>query len=98
VFDGEQVLDGPVVVLVEDGRIAGVEPRGTVPAGWPLRDMPSATILPGLMDCHVHLCADAGPRALDRLAEASSEQLDATIVASLRQHLAAGITTVRDLG
>jgi imidazolonepropionase-like amidohydrolase len=98
VFDGERVLDGPVVVLVEDGRIAGVDPSGSVPAGWPCADMPTATVLPGLIDCHVHLCADGGPRALERLSEASGEQLDAAIVASLRQHLAAGVTTVRDLG
>ncbi|MGI5127164.1 amidohydrolase family protein [Pseudonocardia sp. CA-107938] len=98
VFDGEQVLDGPVAVLVEDGRTVGVDPRGSVPDGWPVTDLPTATILPGLIDCHVHLCADAGPGALERLAESGREQLDATVVASLRQHLAAGVTTVRDLG
>jgi imidazolonepropionase-like amidohydrolase len=98
VFDGQQILDGPAVVFVHNRRIIGVEPGWTVPSDWPFREMPTATILPGLIDCHVHLSADGGPRALERLREAPREQLDATIVASLRRHLSAGITTVRDLG
>jgi imidazolonepropionase-like amidohydrolase len=46
----------------------------------------------------VHLCADAGPDALGRLAERAETDLDAVVEASLRAHLAAGVTTVRDLG
>ncbi|GIH97340.1 amidohydrolase family protein [Planobispora siamensis] len=98
VFDGERLLDGVTVVLVEDGRIAGVEPGPAVPDGWPVHDLPGGTVLPGLIDAHVHLCADSGPGALDRLTEATREQLEATIEASLKLHLAAGVTTVRDLG
>ena len=30
---------------------------------------PGTTLLPGLIDCHVHLCADSGPRALEQLPE-----------------------------
>ncbi|MBG0823003.1 amidohydrolase family protein [Planomonospora sp. ID91781] len=98
VFDGERLLDGVSVVLVKDGRIAGVEAGPAVPGGWPVRDLPDGTLLPGLIDAHVHLCADGGPGALDRLAGRTEEQTDATIEASLRAHLAAGVTTVRDLG
>ncbi|MBA8950379.1 amidohydrolase family protein [Actinomadura namibiensis] len=98
VFDGERVLDGPVVVFVEDGRVLGVERGTAVPDGWPTRDLPGGTLLPGLIDAHVHLCADGTPGPLDRLAGHSAERLDATIEASLRAHLAAGVTTVRDLG
>ncbi|WP_196444207.1 amidohydrolase family protein [Planomonospora sp. ID67723] len=97
-FDGERLLDGVTVVLVKDGRVAGVERGSAVPDGWPTQDLPNGTLLPGLIDAHVHLCADGGPGALDRLAECTEEQLDATIEASLGAHLAAGVTTVRDLG
>ncbi|WUI02671.1 amidohydrolase family protein [Spirillospora sp. NBC_00431] len=97
VFDGERSLDGPAMVFVEDGQIIGVE-RGTeTPDGWPTRRY-DGTALPGLIDAHVHLCADSGPGALERLAEFSQEALHDTIEASLRLHLAAGVTTVRDLG
>jgi imidazolonepropionase-like amidohydrolase len=95
IFDGEQVL-ADRVVLVEDSKIIGTT-RET-PTDWPIRDVPGATLLPGLIDAHVHLTADAGPRALERLREATEETVFATIEQSLRIQLAAGITTVRDLG
>src|SRR5688572_23806063 len=98
VFDGERLLNGTTVVLVQDGRIIGVEAGPAVPDGWPTRDLPNGTLLPGLIDAHVHLCADSGPGALDRLAGYTEERLEATIEASLEVHLAAGVTTVRDLG
>ncbi|MGY1616735.1 amidohydrolase family protein [Geodermatophilus sp. SYSU D00691] len=98
-FDGDQVLAGGAAVFVEDGRIVGVEPvAAPVPAGWPVRDFPDATVLPGLIDMHVHLCADSRNGALDRLRALTHDDLDAVIDESLRTQLAAGVTTVRDLG
>lgn len=87
VFDGERFHDEGGTVVVDAGRIVEVRRGGT--------GLPDITLLPGLIDCHVHLCADAGPGALDRVADVD---LDATIDASLRAHLRAGVTTVRDLG
>jgi imidazolonepropionase-like amidohydrolase len=55
-------------------------------------------MLPGLIDAHAHLCADAGPGALERLGEGDGTGLAAVIEQSLRTHLRAGVTTVRDLG
>ncbi|MFG1767163.1 amidohydrolase family protein [Micromonospora parva] len=98
-FDGERLVDGGVLVLLADGRIADVHRgRAEAPAGWPLREEPDGTLLPGLVDAHAHLCADAGPDALGRLAERPESDLDGVVEASLRTHLAAGVTTVRDLG
>ncbi|MBM7494493.1 imidazolonepropionase-like amidohydrolase [Micromonospora luteifusca] len=98
-FDGERLVDGGVLVLLDDGWIADVhQGRAEAPEGWPVREEPDGTLLPGLVDAHVHLCADAGPDALGRLAERPETDLDTVIEASLRAHLAAGVTTVRDLG
>ncbi|MEV0212009.1 amidohydrolase family protein [Micromonospora sp. NPDC050695] len=98
-FDGERLVGGGVLLLLDGGRITDVR-RGwiEVPEGWPVREHPDGTLLPGLIDAHVHLCADAGPDALGRLAERPETDLDAVVEASLRAHLAAGVTTVRDLG
>ncbi|SHG21106.1 amidohydrolase family protein [Geodermatophilus nigrescens] len=98
-FDGERVLRDGALVLVEDGRIVAVQPASAAaPDGVPVTALPGTTLLPGLVDTHVHLCGDSGPRALDRLPELSPAEVDATVADSLRQHLAAGVTAVRDLG
>ncbi|GAA3214930.1 amidohydrolase family protein [Actinocorallia longicatena] len=99
VFDGLRAVPGAGVVLVEDGRVAGIEAAGfEPPEGWEVLDRGSGTVLPGLIDTHVHLVGDAGNGALDRLPELSGDDLSRTIEESLRLHLAAGVTTVRDLG
>ena len=43
------------VVLVRDGRIAGVVDAGGVPAGTPIEDLGDAVLMPGLVDSHVHV-------------------------------------------
>jgi imidazolonepropionase-like amidohydrolase len=98
-FDGERVVPGGALVLVDGGRIAGVEP-GAAPApdGCQVLDVPGGTVLPGLVDAHVHLCADGTDGTLDRIGEPSADAMMAVIEQSLRRHLAAGVTTVRDLG
>lgn len=98
VFDGERMLADGAQVVVADGRIASVGPRtDPIPDAYPVREF-DGTLLPGLIDAHVHLCADAGPGALERLAEADDAHLTRVIEESLRAHLRAGVTTVRDLG
>ncbi|GLZ33017.1 hypothetical protein Lesp02_52050 [Lentzea sp. NBRC 105346] len=98
-FDGERMLTGPVTVFVEEGRIAGIENSWPdVSEQWRVIEHPGATVLPGLIDTHVHLCGDNGLDALERLSGFSDEHLDEVIEQGLRQQLAAGVTTVRDLG
>ena len=98
-FDGERFVAGGATVLIDDGRIFGVEAAAyDVPADCALYDHGEATVLPGLIDTHVHLVADSGPMALDRVAGYSNEEIDAVVTTALRRHLAAGVTMVRDLG
>ncbi len=86
-------------MLLEEGRIVGVEPVGyEPPSDCELVDYGDATVLPGLIDTHVHLVGDSEVMALERAARYSSDEIDAVVVESLRRHLAAGVTTVRDLG
>jgi imidazolonepropionase-like amidohydrolase len=98
-FDGEQAIAGGALVLTDGGRIVGIEPGSApLPDGWPVVEVPGATLLPGLIDMHVHLCGDGHDGALERLPDHSDADLDDVIEQALRRQLAAGVTTVRDLG
>jgi imidazolonepropionase-like amidohydrolase len=97
VFDGERLLPDGALLIVEDGTIAGIEPRGTaVPERCAVHRLTGATVLPGLIDTHAHLCCDGAPDAISRLPDVAD--LGAVVERSLAAHLAAGVTTVRDLG
>jgi len=98
-FDGDAFTGDGVTVLVDDGRIAGVEPGfPDVGERWEVVEFEDATVLPGLIDTHVHLVTDSADRALDRVAGYSEQELADVMSDGLRRHLAAGVTTVRDLG
>jgi imidazolonepropionase-like amidohydrolase len=98
-FDGSRFLAGGAQVLVDGGRIVAVEPhRGPYPGGWPVIDHPGGTVLPGLIDTHVHLVGGGEPDALILDAGRSAAEREQVIRRSLRQHLEQGVTTVRDLG
>jgi imidazolonepropionase-like amidohydrolase len=98
-FDGDKVVPDGALVLIDNGRIAAVEP-GTAPApdDCDVLEVPGGTIVPGLIDAHVHLCADGSDGTLDRLGEPRQDEMMDVIERSLRRHLGAGVTTVRDLG
>jgi imidazolonepropionase-like amidohydrolase len=99
VFDGERALTDGALVLVDDGRIVAVEPSwAPAPADCPVTELPGATLLPGLIDAHVHLCGDGGPHALDHFPELADAELDAIVARSMAEQLAGGVTAVRDLG
>lgn len=97
-FDGTRFLPDGATVLIEGDRIVGVEPgRAEVSVDVDVVEHPG-TLLPGLIDCHTHLVADATPGALERVAAMAPEAVDAVITDSLRTQASSGVTTVRDLG
>jgi imidazolonepropionase-like amidohydrolase len=88
-------------VVVDDGRIQTV--GRTSDLGEPndeaqLVDYSGCTILPGLIDCHVHLVFSAGPRPLDDLLAEDDDGLLLCAVHNAQTALRAGVTTVKDLG
>ncbi|MGL4174172.1 MAG: amidohydrolase family protein [Actinomycetota bacterium] len=98
-FDGDRFFSGGAWVLVSEGRILAFETAAIAPpADVPLIDRPQGTLLPGLIDTHVHLVAGSEPDALTLDQHRTAEERDAVIRQSLQAQLASGVTTVRDLG
>jgi imidazolonepropionase-like amidohydrolase len=90
----------PAAVLIDGGTVvaAGRRDQVHVPADASREDAEGLTVLPGLIDCHVHLCfLGQGVDLGERLASPPSLTL-LNAVASCRSTLDAGFTTVRDAG
>ncbi len=85
-------------MLVENGQVTRVESGGMPPRGVELIDLPGATLVPGLIDPHLHLGFDGGFGPIDRLVSRSDEEVLESMTVAAGIQLAAGVTTVRDLG
>ncbi|HEY6481400.1 MAG TPA: amidohydrolase family protein [Streptosporangiaceae bacterium] len=88
-------------VLVENGRIAALGPEpaadGTSPRLTDI-DAPGCTLLPGLINCHVHLCHDGPPDLVRQLHDDKVPLATLRAVRNLVLALQSGVTTVRDCG
>jgi imidazolonepropionase-like amidohydrolase len=93
-----RLVDKPMVVVV-DGKISAVGVQGQMqaPSGAERVDLPGQTILPGLIDMHVHLESDPRHGGFNSLLFTDSFW---TVVATnnARKTLEAGFTTVRNVG
>ncbi|HET9314035.1 MAG TPA: amidohydrolase family protein [Vicinamibacteria bacterium] len=101
-FDGTKdtlVTNG--VVVVEGGRIQAVGSGLSVPAGATVIDLGDATLLPGIIDAHVHLTGESGDdwykEAVEGLRRGIPEQAIRSTEYAKRT-LMAGVTTVRNVG
>lgn len=95
-FDGVEMFDRPMVVEIAAGKIVRTLPWTAF--GTPgFRDMGDLTLIPGLVDAHVHLAFPAADVAGYGL-PADPEEVSGRIAANARRALESGITAVRDLG
>ncbi len=99
VFDGMgRRLEGQGV-LVEGERIAKLAPLGEFDgfAGETV-DTGGGTLLPGLIDCHVHLVYSGHADARAAMAKQSPSDIALIALENAQKSLAGGITAVRDCG
>ncbi len=88
------------VVVITGDRITAAGPAATVqiPAGATVIDLAGQTLLPGLIDCHVHITGNPGDGGdTAELRETDSHKAIYGVV-NAKVTLEAGFTTVRDVG
>ena len=96
---GGTVTGGAVVI--GDRTVDWAGPAEALPAEYaalPRTDYPGSTIMPGLIDSHVHLGFDGGPNPAARMRGETDEQQLVLMLRSARELLGVGVTTARDLG
>ncbi|HLJ40633.1 MAG TPA: amidohydrolase family protein [Candidatus Acidoferrales bacterium] len=87
----------PGEVLVRGDKIAEVGPSVTHPADAQTINLGDTTLIPGLIDAHVHLFLHPGNEGLQTVVESASQRaIQATLAA--RDDLMAGFTAERDMG
>jgi imidazolonepropionase-like amidohydrolase len=89
-FDGKSsTLAADQVILIEDDRITAVGPNLAIPAGATVIDLSHATVLPGMIDTHVHLFDQQNGQSMTSRA--------AVAIGNAAKTLNAGFTTAVDL-
>lgn len=89
---GTVVVDGRNIVSVGPARSVRISKKDTV------FDISGKTILPGLIDAHVHICMDGSPDPITSVLKDSVPQLTLKAADHARRTLEAGVTTIRDMG
>ncbi len=100
ILDGQGRKIERGTVVIEGDRIVAVGPDDTIrlPRGTRRIDGRGLTLLPGLIDCHVHFCLGA---EADVVAAVERESSSVTLLKAAelaRRTVQAGFTTVRDVG
>jgi imidazolonepropionase-like amidohydrolase len=85
----------PMAIVIEDGIIREVSPNATATTDEVL-DLRSLTVMPGLVDCHVHVIATTANLGLNAALPSSLVAARSSVL--MRDMLMRGFTTVRDLG
>jgi len=87
----------PGEVLIEGERIVEVGPSVKHPAGAEVIDLGERTLMPGLIDAHVHLFLHPGAEDLQTVEESVPQRTIMAVLAA-RDDLMAGFTAERDMG
>ena len=97
---GAPAIQGGAAVLIADGVIQAVGSQDAVsgPSDAEVVELPASSIVPGIVDGHVHLMLGVPADPFHTLAQADDARLFAWGAANAQACLAAGLTTIYDCG
>lgn len=89
-----------VTILIHDDRITSIQPGYVSPAGAEVIDLTGKTVMPGFIDCHVHIASKLPSRTNATEDWVTHSVLDSAFDGALfaRQMLMQGFTSARDVG
>jgi imidazolonepropionase-like amidohydrolase len=104
-FLASRIFDGTagnyrsdIAILTEGQQIVALVPRSEVPSEYQTLDMGTLTLLPGLIDCHVHLVWNGSHDPKVIMLRESAEKTAIRALLHAFEELMHGVTTVRDVG
>jgi len=99
VFIGDGRIVDKATVVVEGDRIDCIGPPDmTFPMDAQVIDIKGSMLLPGFVDCHLHILIDGSPNPLAAVETNSMHMLTLRAAMHARNTLMAGVTTARDMG
>jgi imidazolonepropionase-like amidohydrolase len=104
-FLASRIFDGTagnyrsdIAILTEGQQIVALIPCSEVPSEYQTLDMGTLTLLPGLIDCHVHLVWNGSPDPKVIMLRETAEKTAIRALLHAFEELMHGVTTVRDVG
>ena len=106
ILSNARIVDGTGQVLpdrfivIEDRSIADIRPMSDFPdtPNGEVVDISGRTVMPGMIDCHVHLSIDGDADPIGQVVSDTAAMSVLRMARNAERTIAAGVTTVRDLG
>lgn len=100
IVDGTGEVFQDRFVVIDGTKIREIGHAADIPAtpAFPVVELAGKTVMPGVIDCHVHLCIDGDADPIAQVVGDGDADSALRMARNAHETLAAGITTVRDLG